>query len=60
MTIRGNRMLHTSLKTAPSVYDEDKKKSNGVIQINSIKYYFNSNRELKKLLRMKKQRLMVA
>jgi hypothetical protein len=53
-------MLHTSLKTAPSVYDEDKKKSNGVIQINSIKYYFNSNRELKKLLRMKKQRLMVA
>ncbi len=60
-SIRGNCLLKTSSKRTPSIYDEDRKKSNGVILINSIPHLFSTNSELKKLLRMKKQqRLMVA
>ena len=59
-SIRGNCMLHTSTKKTPSIYDEDKRKSNGVIKINSISYSFRNNSELKKLLRMRREMLMVA
>lgn len=59
-SIRGNCMLHTSTKKTPSIYDEDKRKSNGVIKINSIPYSFRNNSELKKLLRMRREMLMVA
>jgi len=53
-TKRGVCMVHTSTKKTPSIYDEDKKKSNGVIYINSYPHYFQTNRELKKLMRLKR------
>ena len=59
-SIRGNCMVHTSSKKSPSIYDEDKRSSNGVIKINSIPYSFKNNSELKKLLRMRREMLMVA
>ena len=59
-TVRGNCLVQTSVRKSPSIYDEDKKNGKGFIMINSIPHYFNSNPELKKLLRMKRKGLMVS
>ena len=44
--IKGGCLIQTSQKSNPSVYDDYKKKREGVITIGNQIFYFSNNREL--------------
>ena len=57
--VNGGCLIQTSQKSNPSVYDDyNKRKGNGVITIGKQLFYFSNNRELKRILRMKKSLLV--
>jgi|TARA_B110000483_G_scaffold7965_1_gene9391 hypothetical protein len=56
---RGSVTFKTSQKNNPSVYDDYKeKKGSGVITIGKQLFYFSNNRELKKIMKLKKSLLV--
>ncbi|MDA9588330.1 hypothetical protein N9Y47_00675 [Flavobacteriaceae bacterium] len=56
--IKGGCLIQTSQKSNPTVYDDYKKKREGVITIGNQIFYFSNNRELKRILKLKKSLLV--
>ena len=57
-SVNGGCLIQTSQKSNPSVYDDYKKKRDGVITIGNQVFFFSNNRELKRILKLKKSLLV--